>query len=206
MTTFTRSRRAFWGDIRFLIGIVLVLLSIGGVWLVVSSSGRTTPVLQASRTIVHGEPLVSADFQVVEVGLGALTGDYLAPQDLRPGQVAARTVSEGELIPASAAADVDDSRSTTIVIESSTGIPEGVTTGTVVELWHAPPLQDGRSHDVPRILVADVAVASVVESEAVLASGGTAVEVVIDRADVADVLAAMTGGSVLSVVPVGATS
>lgn len=206
MTTFTRSRRAFWGDIRFLIGIALVLLSIAGVWLVVSSSGRTTPVLQANRTIVHGEALVSADFQVVEVGLGALTGDYLAPQDLQPGQVAARTVSEGELFPASAAADAGDSRSTTIVIESSTGVPEGVAAGTVVELWHAPPLEDGRSHDVPRILVADVTVASVVESEAMLASDGTAVEVVIDRTDVADVLAAMTGGSVLSVVPVGATS
>ncbi|MBO0980531.1 SAF domain-containing protein [Microbacterium sp. SD291] len=206
MTKFTRSRRAFWGDIRFLIGIALVVVSIAGVWLVVSSSGRTTPVLQANRTIVQGEALASSDFQVVEVGLGSLTGDYLAPQDLQSGQVAARTVSEGELFPATAAADADDSRSTTIVVESSTGIPADVAAGTVVELWHAPPLDDGRAHDAPRILVADVTVAAVLESDGMLASDGTAVEIVIDRADVADVLAAMTGGSALSVVPVGATS
>lgn len=206
MTSFPRPRRAFWGDIRFLIGIVLVILSIAGVWLVVSSAGKTTPVLQANRTIVQGEALVSGDFQVVEVGLGALTADYLAPQDLEPGQVAARTVAEGELVPASAVADADDSRSTTIVVESSTGIPAGVSPGTVVELWHAPPLEDGRTLDAPRILVSDASIAAVVESDGMLAADGTAVEVVIDRADVADVLSAITGGSVLSVVPVGSGS
>lgn len=206
MTSFTRPRRAFWGDIRFLIGIVLVILSIVGVWLIVSSSGQTTPVLQASRTIVQGEALVSSDFQVVEVSLGAITADYLAPQDLESGQVAARTLVEGELVPTTAAADAEDSRTTTIVIQSSTGIPADVSAGSMVEVWHAPSIEDGQSHDTPRILVADVAVAAVTESEGMLATDGTTVEVVIDRADVADVLAAITGGSVLSVVPVGSTS
>lgn len=206
MTFLSRPRRAFWGDIRFVIGIVLVALSIAGVWLIVSSAGRTTPVLQANRTIVQGEALVSGDFQVVEVGLGQLTEDYLAPQDLEPGLVAARTLTEGELVPMTALSDADAGRTTTVVIESSTGIPAGVEAGTVVELWQAPVLEDGRSHDVPRILVGDVIVSSVVEQEGMLSSDATTVEVVIDRSDVADVLAAITGGSVLSVVPVGSTS
>lgn len=206
MTTNARPRRAFWGDVRFLIGIALVALSIAGVWLVVSSAGRTTPVLQANRTIVQGETLVSADFQVVEVSLGAASSDYLAPQDLEPGQIAARTLTEGELVPAAAAAEADSGRTTTIVIQSSTGIPAGVGPGTIVELWHAPLLPDGRSHDAPRILVADAAVSSVIESEGMLATEGTGVEVVIDRSDVADVLAAVTGGSALSLVPIGASS
>lgn len=206
MSMFTRPRRAFWGDVRFLIGILLVGLSIAGVWLIVSSSGHTTPVLRADRTIVQGEALVSTDFQVVDVGLGPLTDDYLAPQELQPGQVAARTLTAGELVPAAAAADSDSSRTTTIVIESSTGIPADVAAGTVVELWHAPPLDDGRTHDVPRILVADVIVASLVEQQGMLEGDGASAEVVIDRSDVADVLAAITGGSALSVVPVGAGS
>lgn len=206
MMTHTRPQRAFWGDIRFLIGIALVALSVAGVWLVVSSAGRTSPVLQANRTIVQGETLVSSDFQVVEVSLGPLTSDYLAPQDLEPGQIAARTLIEGELVPAAAAAEADSGRTTTLVIQSSTGIPEDVGPGTVVELWHAPPLADGRSHDAPRILVADATVASVVESDGMLEASGTGIEVVIDRSDVADVLAAVTGGSALSVVPTGTTS
>lgn len=206
MTTHTRPRRAFWGDARFLIGIVLVALSIAGVWLIVSSADHTTPVLQASRTIVAGEALVSGDFQVVEVNLGAVGDAYLAPQDLEPGQIAARTLAEGELVPSAAATAAESGRTTTIVVESSTGIPEDVAPGTVVELWHAPPLEDDRSFDAPRILIADAVVAAIVESEGMLAGAKAGVEVVIDRSDVADVLAAITGGSVLSLVPVGAGS
>lgn len=200
----THRRRALWGDVRFLVGIVMVALSIGGVWLVVSSASATSPVLQASRTIAQGEALVSGDFRVVEVNLGASTNTYLAPQDLVPGLVAARTLADGELLPAPAVSPAEASRTTTIVVDSSTGIPAQVKTGSVVELWHAPPLGEGGTLDVPRLLVADVTVASVTSSDGVLAAEGTSVELVVDRADVADVLAAITGGSLLSIVPIGA--
>lgn len=206
MTSFTRPRRAFRGDVRFLIGIALVAISIAGVWMIVSSTDSATPILRATRTIVQGETLTTDDFEVVDVGLGALADDYLAPQELASGQVAARTISTGELLPRSASSDADASRSTTIVIESTTGVPDDVEAGTVVELWHAPLREDGRAHDAPRILVADVIVGEVVESEGMLADSGSTVELVIDRADVADVLAAITSGAALSVVPVGARS
>lgn len=206
MAVLSRSRRAFWGDVRFLIGIALVITSITGVWLIVSASDDAVPVLQANRTITEGEALSSSDFQIVEVGLGALADDYLGPQELDLGQVAVRTLEKGEIVPVSATAAATENRSTTIVIESSTGIPEDVRTGTVVEVWHAPPLDDGRSYDAPRILLAEATVRSVVESDGMLADKGTAIEIVIDRSDVADVLAAVTGGSSLSVVPVRSSS
>ncbi|MFJ2542177.1 hypothetical protein [Microbacterium sp. NPDC087589] len=206
MSKFVRSRRAVWGDARFLIGIAVVALSIGGVWAVVSSSGTTTPVLQATRTIALGEALVSGDFQVVEVGLGTVTDRYLAPQELRPGQVASRTLFEGELLATSAAEDADANRTTTIVVESSTRIPAEVAAGSIIELWHSPSVDDGGGHGPPRILVADAVVASVTKTEGMLAAEGTTAEIVIDRADVAEVLSAITGGSVLSVVPIGSTS
>ncbi|CAH0163096.1 hypothetical protein SOM10_00565 [Microbacterium sp. CFBP9023] len=206
MSKFSRSRRAVWGDARFLIGIAVVALSVAGVWAVVSSSGATTPVLQATRTIPLGEALVSGDFQVVDVGLGAVSDRYLAPQDLRPGQIASRTVVDGELMPTSAAEDADANRTTTIVVESSTGIPADVGAGSIIELWHSPPVDDGALPGTPRILVADAIVTSVTKTEGMLAADGTTAEIVIDRADVADVLSAITGGSVLSVVPIGSTS
>lgn len=206
MSKFVRSRRAVWGDARFLIGIAVVALSIGGVWAVVSSSGTTTPVLQATRTIALGETLVSEDFQVVEVGLGTVTDRYLAPQELHAGQVASRTVFAGELLATSAAESADANRTTTIVVESSTGIPADVAAGSVIELWHSPPVDDTGSQGPPRVLVADAIVTSVTKAEGMLSADGTTAEVVIDRADVAEVLAAITGGSVLSVVPIGSTS
>ncbi|KQQ68838.1 SAF domain-containing protein [Microbacterium sp. Leaf320] len=208
MHKFARTRRAVWGDARFLIGIALVVLSIGGVWAVVSSAGSTTPVLQANRTIVRGEALVSGDFQIVEVGLGAITDRYLAPQDLHPGQVASRTVAAGELMSETAAEDADASRTTTIVVDSSTGVPADVATGSVVELWHAPPPagDENNAQATPRILVSEAIVASVTRTDGMLATDATMVEVVVDRAEVADVLGAITGGSVLSVVPIGTRS
>lgn len=203
MKTQSRARRAFWGDIRFLIGIALVILSIAGVWLIVSSARQTTPVLQTDRTIAQGEALVSDDFRVVEVSLGSVVDGYLAPQDLEPGMIATRTLADGELLPVTAAGDARSGRSTNIVIESSVGIPENVTVGTPVELWFAPPAADPDEFDAPRILVADVVVASIPESDGVLEARSAMLEIVIDRSDVADVLAAMTGGAALSVVPLG---
>ncbi|PRB19263.1 SAF domain-containing protein [Microbacterium sp. MYb62] len=206
MASLTRPRRAFWVDVRFLVGIALVTLSITGVWFLVWASDDAAPVLQANRTITQGEVLSSDDFRVVDVGLGALADDYLGPEDLRTDQVAARTLVKDEIVPTSALTEADHVRTTTVVIQSSTGIPEGVQAGTVVEVWHAPPRDEGRAHDTPRILVADAVVHDVIEPQGVLADTGTQLEIVIDRADVAEVLAAMTGGSALSVVPVGTGS
>ena len=201
-----RARRAFWGDVRFLIGIALVILSIVGVWLIVSSAKQTTPVLQANRTITQGEALVSGDFRVVEVSLGGVVDGYLAPQDLTAGMIASRTLIEDELLPTSATADAGSSRTTNIVVESSVGIPENVGSGTAIELWYSPVAADGDGFDAPRILASDVVVAAVVESDGMLAQRRAAVELIIDRADVAAVLAAITDGAVLSVVPLGSGS
>lgn len=199
----SRVHRPFYGDLRFLIGLVLVIVSIAGVWLLVSTSRRTTPVLQATHTVVPGESVDSGDFQVVEVGLNALTDAYLAPQDLHQGAVASRTLPKGELVPRSGIGDEGKSRVTTVVV-SSTAIPADVRAGAVVELWQTPMLEDGRTPDTPRILVGDAVVSSVSEAEGMLSQSRTDVEVVIDRADVGDVLAAITGGSTISIVPAGA--
>lgn len=194
-----------WGDVRFLVGVVLVIVSVAGVWLLVSSSRQTTPVLQTTRTVVPGETLTSADVQVVDVGLGAVVDTYLAPQDLQPGAVATRTLAKGELVPAAAVGDEDSARTTTIVVASTT-IPAGVEEGTVVEVWHAPVGEDGRTFEAPRILLGDAVVAHVAEAEGMLAQSRTDVELVIDRTDVADVLAAVTTGAAISIVPTGAGS
>ena len=201
----SHAHRPFYGDLRFVIGVVLVIASVAGVWLLVSSSRQTSPVLQATRTVLPGETISSAELQVVDVGLGAVAGEYLAPQGLEPGAVAVRTLSAGEIVPLTAVGDADDLRSTSIVIATS-AIPAGVKAGAAVELWHAPPMDDGRAFEQPRILLADAVVADVAEEEGMLAGGRTDVELIVDRADVADVLAAMTGGDAISLVPTGAGS
>lgn len=204
MNTAARTRRTFWTDIRFLIGVVLVIVSILGVWLIVSSARETMPVLQANRTITQGEALASGDFQVVEVNLGAVTDGYVSPPDLDSGMIAARTVTAGELLSSTAIADAHSARTTNIVVESSVGLPAHIGAGTAVELWCAPLLDDSKAFDAPRILAADVVVASIPEADGMLAQRSTAVELIIDRADVAQVLEAINAGAALSIVPQGA--
>lgn len=206
MTALSRSPRRFRGDLRFVVGIALVLASIAGVWSLVTASDHSSPVLQARTTVVRGEVLRAADFEEVDVSLGPLTDEYLAPSQLVPGQIAARTLTEGELVPRSAATSAEDGRTTTVVIKSSVGIPEDVQAGTEVEVWQAPLGEDGRTFEDPRILVGDVVVRTVLEPDGLLAEGAAELEIVIDRGNVADVLAAVTGGAALSVVPVGAGS
>lgn len=202
MSSSARPARSFWGDIRFLIGIALVTASIGAVWLIVTTSRTTSPALQSARTILVGEVLTTADLRTVQVGLGVLTDDYLTPEGLASGIIATRTIAAGELVPRAATAPAASARVTTVVVDSAAAVPEAIAAGTVVDLWVAPLIADTRTYDTPRVLVERATVAKVVAAQGMLSSSGTTLELVIERSDVAAVLAAITDGSVLSVVPV----
>lgn len=192
--------RAFWADIRFLLGIVLVVVSVVGVWLVVSAARQTAPVFAAARTIVPGDAVDAGDLRVVEVALGQLQDAYASPATLAPGAVATRTIPAGELVARDAVGDAATVQTTHVVVRTSTALPAAVAPGSTVEVWSAPPLDRGR-YDTPRILVASATVVSVSDDESMMGSSGPAVELVIERADVAEALAAISDGSSMSIVP-----
>lgn len=196
-----RRHRAFWADARFLLGILLIVASVAGVWFVVSAARQTVPVYVADRTIVSGDVITPEHVRVAEVALGSLGEGYLDPQSLQEGMVATRTIASDELVPRSAVEPADAARTTAVVLRSSVDVPTSVVPGSVVEVWAAPLLEPG-TYDVPRILVGDATVASVDHDESMMGGGAAALEIVIPRADVAAVLAAMSDESALSVVPV----
>lgn len=193
-------RRAFWGDARFFLGILLIVASVAGVWLVVAAARNTVPVYAATHTIVPGEPISADDVRVVDVALGPLADNYLTPDDIGEASVATRTIDEGELVPTASVGAADSARTTSVVVRSAVDVPASVAAGTVVEVWSAPLLEQGR-YDAPRILVADATVVSVTRDESMIGGGSAALELVIPRADVASTLAAMADESALSVVP-----
>jgi len=192
--------RVFWADARFFLGILLIAASVAGVWFVVSASRQTAPVFAATRTIIPGETVARDDVRLVDVALGQLEGSYLTAEALDEGLVATRTVSEGELVPASAVDAVAAAATTTVVLHSAVEVPMSVEAGSVVEVWEAPLIERG-SYDIPRILVADATVVAVTRDDSMIGGGAASLEVVIPRADVAAVLAAMADESALSVVP-----
>ena len=195
-----RRPRAFWNDLRFFVGLVLIVVSVAGVWLTVSAARQTTPVFAAARTIVPGEEVTASDLRVVEAALGTAEGAYLAPDALAPGSVATRTVTEGELVPVSALEDGARNHLTTVVVQTMTAAPSDVVTGAVVELWAAPVLEQG-TFGAPAILVADATVAAVEEADSLLGARGSTLELVVPRSDVAAVLQAVAASAALSIVP-----
>lgn len=192
--------RAFWSDARFLLGIVLIVVSIAGVWLVVSAARQTVPVFAAARTIVPGEEVAAGDLRVVEVALGQVGDAYTSPGTLEGGVVATRTIEAGELVPRSAVGDAARAAVTTVALRSAGDVPAAVDAGTVVEVWAAPQRERG-VFDAPRILVPAATVVSVSREDSVIGGAGTALEVVIDRVDVAATLEAVSAGWSISVVP-----
>ncbi len=193
-------RRAFWGDARFFLGVLLVAAAVVGVWLVVSAARQTVPVYAAAHTIVPGEAIGAGDLKVVDVALGTLAGTYLTAEDLDDPVVATRTIEAGELVPAASVGDPSAARTTSVVVRSAVDVPASVEAGSVVEVWSAPLLEQG-SYDEPRILVADATVVSVTRDDSMIGGGAAALELVIPRADVAATLAAMADESALSIVP-----
>ena len=193
-------RRAFWGDARFFLGVLLVAASVVGVWFVVTSARQTVPVYAAAHTIVPGEAIGEGDLKVVDVALGTLAGTYLSADDLDDAVVATRTIAAGELVPAASVGDPDSARTTSVVVRSAVDVPASVEAGTVVEVWAAPLLEQG-AYDEPRVLVADATVVSVTRDDSMIGGGAAALELVIPRADVAATLAAMADESALAIVP-----
>lgn len=193
-------RRAFWGDARFLLGILLIVASVAGVWFVVAAARQTAPAYTAAHTIVPGESITSDDLRAVDVALGQVGDAYLSPDSLSEGMVATRTIASGELVPAAAVGAAAQARTTNVVVRSAVDVPASVEAGTVVEVWAAPLTESGE-YDEPRILVADATVVSVTRDDSMIGGGAAALELVIPRADVAATLAAMSDESALSVVP-----
>lgn len=194
--------RAFWADARFLIGVALVVAAIAGVWSVLAMSRHTVPVLSAARTIVAGDTLDTADLRIVEVAIGGLDETYAVPGRLAPGSVATRTIGAGELVPVSAVSDPTAAARTTVVVSIAHAVPATLAAGDRVEVWHAPQQQDGFGE--PRVLVPDATTREVRPGDGVLARASADVELVVERGEVAGVLAAIADGDAISVIPVGA--
>lgn len=201
MDPVARRAHAPWRDLRLVLGLLLVIASISAVWFIVTTSRTTSPVLQATRTILVGEVLSSADLRAVEVGLGSLAGEYLAQGELAPGTIALRTITAGELLPRSATGAASDAATTTVVIDSAVGVSESVSPGTRVEVWSAAPDEDRRGFEPPVVLVRSATVAAVVAPSGLISQGQTKIELIVDRAEVGPVLTALTDGSALSIVP-----
>ena len=194
-------------DIRLVIGLVLVVASVAGVYGLVAAADRTTAVYIASKPLAAGYQIQARDLDVVHVRLAGASASYVAEDGLRRGAVLLRPLDAGELIPIAAIGSAKDITSSTLVLALTSPLPVDTQPGSIVDLWTARQLGQN-SFGPPIILVPQAQIIRVIETSGIGSSSRVVnVEITIPRDKVALVLQAQANGDVTSLVPtIGALS
>lgn len=198
-----RIRRPKWTDTRLLVGAMLVVLAVVGTYLLIAAANSTTRVWASAHALVPGEVLDATDLRVAEVNLADIGSKYLsADEDLPAGTSVRSVVAAGELLAASTVAPLTELEGRVVAIDVAGSVPSVVAAGSLVDVW-AQPEQNGLDDDgpAPRQLVESAPVAHITRDVGSFGVGdGARIEVFVGTGQLSDVLAALDGRSVLSVV------
>ena len=194
-------RRRFFVDPRFVIGLLLVAASVGGVLTIVSTADSTIRVYTTRDAIAPGDRITSGDLIEVSVRLPA-SDLYLLPGDIPDdGLVVVKAVAEGELVPTSAVGLVAGLRVASIVVTVAGQLPASVGPGSTVDLWAASQ-QETNTFGPPSVIVPGAMVVRQLESDGLVSSGDvSSLELLVPRSKIARVLEAIANEDALSVIP-----
>ena len=197
-----RPKRRFWFDPRFAIGLVLVVASVAGVFVVVSSADTSTRVYAARDALAPGDTIDAGDLVVSSVRLASVDELYLVPGDVPDdGLVVTRTVAAGELVPASAVGARAGVSLASVVITLGGQLPASVKPGSTVDLWAASE-EETNLFGPPVVIVSGATVVRVIESDGLVASDNAAsLELLVPRLRIARVLEAVANDDAMSIVP-----
>jgi hypothetical protein len=199
-----RTPRSFWFDPRFGIGLALVVVSVLGVLGIVTSADTSVQVFAARSALTPGDKINATDLIATSVSLGQVDAKYVRVSTFPAGGlVVTRTVSAGELVPASAVGAVSGSTVASVVVTVHGALPQSVMAGAVVDLWSANQAED-RTFGPPTVLTPSATVVRVITPDGI-ASGhnGNPVELLVQRSRLASVLEAIANEHEISLVPVG---
>jgi hypothetical protein len=213
-----RRRRAA-PDLRLLLGVLLVVGSVAGVFGVVAAADRRVVVYVASAALSPGDRVDTHDVVERSVALDGADRLYLARGDIpAAGLIVTQPVAKGQLLPVSSFGTIEGVRSTSLVVQLATRVSGAVTPGAVVDLWSAPqdsgPVTPEGDPDAtataaatpgPAVLVGGAIVVRILDASGNFAvdSKGSTVEVLVPRSKVARVLQAIVDGDSLAMVPAG---
>ena len=199
----TPTHSHFWFDPRFAIGLVLVVVSLVGVWLLVSGAERSIGVYAARAPLAVGDQVDASDFALTPVRFEDADNLYLTP-DAFPveGLLITRSIAAGELIPTAAVGTRAGGSVTSVVIEIDGKLAASIGPGAVVDIWSAREGDSGE-YGPPSVLVAEASVVRLVEATGIIAGGsGQEIEVLVPKDKVAAVLEAVANSDSLALVPV----
>lgn len=201
-----RLERPGWRDLRLVVGVLLVLLSVAGGVRLVASFDDTTPVYAATRDLLPGQPVGDTDVVPVPVRMEEHLGRYVdGSAPLQPGTHLLRQVRAGELVPAAALGTAREALDKTVSVPVDVSAARTLEAGTVVDVWVSPRDPDavGEAYLDPERLLAGAVVDHVPAATSGLGAGvgRTAVQVVVPADRVGEVIAAVDQGSRTTLVP-----
>lgn len=182
-----------------ILGLLLIAISVAGVWLVIDGNNRTEEFLVASKPASSGSVITESSFRVVRMNLGESARLYLKPGDLEPGNYLLNTMEVGQLVAlGSVASAIIDARQP-VVITSTMPLPQGVGVGDFVDIWVSE-AQEGGSFAAPMTLVLDAEVVDVAEATGVMADQQPRVQVLVPVESVSPILDAVASKDALSMI------
>ena len=209
--TASRLRRPSWRDSRLVVGVLLVLLStVLGAVLLARADDRV-PVYAARGTLVAGQHLGAADVVRVDVQLADAAAAYLsAARALAGDTYLVRDVRPGELIPASAVGThADVGVQPLALLVDSTGASV-LAVGSVVDVYvnrpspQAVPGAAAAAYAGPERVLEAATVLGLSADDGILGTGAQsrAVQVLVPRESVRQLVADVDLGSKITLVPV----
>jgi hypothetical protein len=182
-----------------ILGLLLITVSMVGVWLVIESNNRTEEFLVAARPAASGTMISESSFRVVRMNLGESSELYLRPGDLEPGNYLLNTMAAGQLVAlGSVASAIIDARQP-VVITSTMPMPQGVGVGDFVDIWVSEALPGG-TFAAPMTLVLDAEIVDIAEAAGVLSDQQPQVQVLVPAESVSPILDAVASRHALSMI------
>ena len=212
-------------DLRLVLGVLLVVGSVAGVYGIVAAADRRVTVYAAAAALAPGERIDAGDLVQRTVALDGADRLYLAAGAIPGGGlVVTQPVAKGELLPTSAVGSTAGVRSTSLVLQLATRVSGAVVPGASIDIWAAPDPDDaaavspsataadpasGTSASLdpaaPSVLVPGATVVRVLDDSGSfsVSSSGSSIEVLVPRTRVARLLQAIADQAALAVVPAG---
>lgn len=201
-----RLRRPSWRDSRLAVGVLLVLTATAVGARVVASADDTVPMFVASSPIKPGDRLDAANLRRVDVQLGDTGRAYLPAGDGPPRDGWARVgVAEGQLVPVGAVGTRAEIGVQQVAVRVDATSASGLAAGAVVDVWMSPrdPSTTQERYLAARRLLAGVAVVGVPAPTGGFSASasGTAVQLLVPRERVGEVIGATDSLARLTLVP-----
>lgn len=125
-------------DLRLVLGVLLVVGSVAGVYGIVAAADRRVTVYAAASALTPGERIDAGDLVPRSVALDGADRLYLAAGRIPSGGlVVTQPVAKGELLPTSSVGSTSGVRATSLVIQLATRVSGAVVPGATIDIWAA---------------------------------------------------------------------